>query len=627
MNIKLKKTIIPFILMLIFNLSVYSIFNLNYGAGMHPHIGIIFISGLLFGPYGALGASLGNLICDLFRGYSLIVSLISFIITFGVSLLTYKLWYEQSRNRTVITKPKLNNTAQFIYFIIIIIVSASIYAIAHQEIFLMFAPDTRVIIYNIGFRYWLNFINSSFIMGIVGIWISQKIDFVHVPQKSEREINKKLYYALGILLVISVIGSATTDYLLISVETLLIIVLLYSYLSKPIVCEVKEIDTHSISEKIMNNFLVATLIILIFAYIISGDSSLTKSVVRILPMQIDEIESSIMIFADLLLAVFLIPSLGVLRYIENTVIKPITKFSQIEEFINEGDKIESEGLLKTYAEYDNEENEIGDLARSYTELIQHNNNYIENIREIEGERERIRTELNIAEKIQRANLPTICIENEKYQVYGYSEPAKEVGGDFFDYYAIDDENLLIAIGDASGKGIPAALLSSVTQSLIKQKAKSTRDPSKILESLNNQLCENNPELMFITLWLGIYNEKTNKLRYSNAGHAHPFIKENGEFKKLEVDNGIAIGILENFEYKSKEISIEDVLFLYSDGITDARNSKNDFYGEDNLIEFLNNADFTKNMVDDLLNNINEFTKGEEQYDDMTVLALVKKKED
>ena len=113
-----------------------------------------------------------------------------------------------------------------------------------------------------------------------------------------------------------------------------------------------------------------------------------------------------------------------------------------------------------------QKNEIGTLARSYTELINHNNHYIENIHEIEGEKERIKTELDIATKIQAANLPTEAIIHDDYTVNGYSQPAKEVGGDFFDYYMIDEDNLAIVIGDVSGKGVPAAILSMISQVMI-----------------------------------------------------------------------------------------------------------------------------------------------------------------
>ena len=327
-----------------------------------------------------------------------------------------------------------------------------------------------------------------------------------------------------------------------------------------------------------------------------------------------------LIITDVIIIIFFIPGIIILKYIENKVIDPISSFSEIEGFIKENEKIESEGLVEIYSKYVNEKNEIGTLARSYTDLINHNNNYIENIREIEGEKKRIEAELDIATKIQAANLPTEAIVNEDYTVYGYSRPAKEVGGDFFDYYQLDDENLAIAIGDASGKGVPAAILAMICQVMIKQLLKSELDPSKVLYSLNNQLCENNPESMFITLWLGIYNKTTKKLTFSNAGHNPPLIKENGEFKYLNINSGIVLGIMEDFDYVKEEIAMANEIVLYTDGITDANNANNELYS-DRLLNFFNEFKSDDDPILPLLDDLSEFTKGEEQFDDMTLLYL------
>ena len=329
-----------------------------------------------------------------------------------------------------------------------------------------------------------------------------------------------------------------------------------------------------------------------------------------------------LIITDVIIILFFIPGIIILKYIEDKVFKPILSFSEIEGFIKENEKIESDGLVEIYSKYINEQNEIGTLARSYTELIKHSNNYIENIREIEGEKERINTELNIATKIQAASLPTEALENDDFIIDGHSQPAKEVGGDFFDYYNLDDDNLAIVIGDASGKGVPAALFAMITQVVIKQILKHNRDPSKVLYLLNNQLTENNPESMFLTLWLGIYNKKTKKLTFSNAGHNPPLIKENGKFKYLTIDTGIVLGIVEDFDYVLEEIDLTNQLVVYTDGITDANNENDEMYGEDRLLTFFNGFESDENPIVPLLNDIQNFTKNTKQYDDMTLLFLM-----
>ena len=280
-------------------------------------------------------------------------------------------------------------------------------------------------------------------------------------------------------------------------------------------------DSKSIPEEIMNLFQLSLLSVIFLGIIISYDHNIITAISNLLPLNVNEVIISMMLLMDILLLIFFIPSLAVLRYVEIKVIEPILSFARIEDFIHENEKIESDGLVEIYSRYISDETEIGTLARSYTDLINFNNNYIENIREIEGEKERIKAELNIAYRIQAANLPKEGIFNEYYSVNGYSQPAREVGGDFFDYYELDDDHLAIVIGDASGKGVPAAILAMISQVMIKQMLKNTRDPSEILYLLNNQLCENNSESMFITLWIGIYNKTTKQLTFSNAGHNPP----------------------------------------------------------------------------------------------------------
>ena len=328
-----------------------------------------------------------------------------------------------------------------------------------------------------------------------------------------------------------------------------------------------------------------------------------------------------LILTDIIIIFSFIPGMIILRYTEKRVIQPISSFSEIEKFIKENEKIESEGLVKLYSNYLNEKNEIGTLAKSYTDLINHNNNYIENIQEIEGEKERIKAELDIASKIQDANLPHEAIKNEDYYITGYSHPAKEVGGDFFDYYELDDGNLAIVIGDVSDKGVPAALVAMITQVMIKQTLNHERDPSKVLYLINNQLYKNNPESMFVSLWLGIYNKNTKKLIFSNAGHTLPLIKEDNQFKYLDINSGIILAILEDFEYETEEITLSDELILYTDGITDATDGNDECYGEDRLLAFFNKFKSDDDPIIPLLNDIDDFIGKQEQFDDMTLINL------
>ena len=616
MNDKIKKIIIPFVLMMILDLGIYYLHHgSNFGGGLSPHVGLLVILGLLFGPYGALGAVIGNLICDMIRGYYPSLSLLSAVFSFGISYLGYKLWYDSYKGRSEVSRPKLNNTSNVILFFGIILICGVLYSLIHGKLFYLLYPDTISITTLIELRYFLNFINSSALFGIIGIWLSNKINFVHIPEKSEKKFNLKLYKILGTLLILSLVLTLVMDYTIkmnhyrILIELIIIGILLFSYLRKPITSDIYTEDYDSIPEDIMNIFLLTTLFMVIFGIIV------------VLPINRTEVVLSMMCFIDILLLIFLIPSLTVLKYIERKVIEPILSFAKIEEFIHENEKIESDGLVKIYSKYINEKTEIGTLARSYTELIKFNNNYIENIHKIEGEKERIKAELEIATKIQAANLPTEPITTNNYLVDGYSKPAKEVGGDFFDYYELDNENLAIVIGDASGKGVPAAILAMTTQVLVKQLLKTEKDPSKVLYLLNNLLCENNSETMFMTLWLGIYNKKTKKLIFSNAGHEPPLVKKNNKFIFPTIDSGIVLGIMEDYEFLTEEKDLSQEIVLYTDGITDANNDENEMYGKDNLSKFFNKFKNDNEPITPLLNDIEKFTKDTEQFDDMTLLYL------
>ena len=325
--------------MLIFNLgSYYFMMGENFGEGFSPHVGLLAISGLLFGPYGAIGSVLANTICDLIRGYNLGLTITSEILSLGISLLAYKLWYEPLKSRPIINKPKLNNTSSIFLFLGIVIVCSLLFALINKKLFYLMHPETVSINIQIGIRYFINFINSGFIFGIIGIWISRRIDFVHVPEKSKRKLNKKLYQIIGIVLAISTLTILITDYYfnisktIILVEAIFLTFLIFLYTTKPITVKISEITFNSIPEKIMNIFLLATLIIVILGMVISLDHTFITAVDEILPIDFYEVKLSIMIFIDILLIIFFIPSVAVLKYVEHEVIYPITLFSKIEKY-------------------------------------------------------------------------------------------------------------------------------------------------------------------------------------------------------------------------------------------------------------------------------------------------------
>ena len=629
MKSKFKNFIIPFILMMLFNLGYYYlVLAPNFGQELNPHLGILFIAGLFFGPYGSLGAAVANLICDITRGYSLPSALTSTIISFVTSYFAYKLWYTKNSEKFPNTKPRLNNTSSLAFLIVLVIICATLYSTLITNITEIFYPETFGNTYHIGLQYFTNFVNFGFLSSIICILISGVKDFSYTPKLSKKTFNEKRYDLVYILIIIVLSLNIILDYTFNNYEitlisTVMLILLIFIYSRKPIT-KIDKIKYISIPERIMKYFILLTLFMLIIdiLIIVTPVWHMIIDLLHFIAVNQQYLISLLILDGGIIL--FFIPALILLGFVENKVINPIKSFSKIESFIKKDKKIETERLLELYSDYINQDDEIGVLSRSYTNLINYNNEYIENVKHLESERQKITTELNIAHNIQLSTLPNNNIDNEYTKIRGYCKAAKEVGGDFYDYYEIDEDNTMIVIGDASGKGIPAAIFTMITQNSINVLIKNELDPAEVLNNTNNQICERNSEMMFITLFLGIYNNKKHTLTYANAGHNPPIIKNKDKFSFIDIDSEIVMGVLEDYEYKNHEITLDDEIILYTDGITDAQNSSQELYGEERLLNHLN-AQKSDIVVDSLINDINNFTKNEEQFDDMTLLVMKVKK--
>ena len=217
-------------------------------------------------------------------------------------------------------------------------------------------------------------------------------------------------------------------------------------------------------------------------------------------------------------------------------------------------------------------------------------------------------------------------EHKDLDVWAQIRPAREVGGDFYDFFMIDDRYFAFVIADVSGKGVPAALLMAVAKTLIKARTQDTRMTSHIVEGTNNELSENNEDCMFITAFFGIIDAKTGVLTYTNAGHNPPFlIKANGTSEVMAGIHGPMIGAMEGIQYEQSEVQldVDDKLLLYTDGVTEAFNSNGEAYGEDRLEAFVRTHGQlgTKYLVTKLAHEVDEFVGDEEQSDDITIFCM------
>ena len=247
-------------------------------------------------------------------------------------------------------------------------------------------------------------------------------------------------------------------------------------------------------------------------------------------------------------------------------------------------------------------------------------------------RQRIETELNVATQIQSDMLPRIFPafpERREFDIYASMTPAKEVGGDFYDFFLVDEDHLAMVIADVSGKGVPAALFMVIAKTLLKNAVQMGSSPRQALEKVNNQLCENNEAEMFVTVWLGVYEISTGHLTAANAGHEYPAIRRaGGRFELFKEPHGFVLAGMENARYREYEleIGVGDTLFLYTDGVTEATDGANTLYGTDRMLAALNrNCELDpERLLHEVKADLDGFVGAAPQFDDITMLSLQRK---
>ena len=244
--------------------------------------------------------------------------------------------------------------------------------------------------------------------------------------------------------------------------------------------------------------------------------------------------------------------------------------------------------------------------------------FIAHISAITAEKERIGAELNVATQIQADMLPRIFPpfpERPEFDIYASMTPAKEVGGDFYDFFLVDDDHLALVIADVSGKGVPAALFMVIAKTLLKNAAQTGLSPRAVLEKVNNQLCENNEAEMFVTVWLGVYEISTGRLTAANAGHEYPAIQRaDGAFELYRDRHGFVLAGMENARYREYELEL---------GVAEATDGANTLYGTDRMLSALNRGRgrMPEELLRDMKADIDRFVGGAPQFDDITMLAI------
>ena len=255
--------------------------------------------------------------------------------------------------------------------------------------------------------------------------------------------------------------------------------------------------------------------------------------------------------------------------------------------------------------------------------------YIQKIVDISSQKERMETELNIATEIQAGTLPKnfpLYPERKEFDVYASMDPAREVGGDFYDIFLIDDDHLALVVGDVSDKGVPAALFMMITKALIKTGTPGEVSPADILEKVNNQLADADINEMFVTVWLGILTISTGEMVTANAGHEDPFIRSrDGEFALKKSPHGLVLGSMKNMKYNNEKIILApgDLLFMYTDGLAEATNSDGKRWGLDSVTKALNDHKTSSpaELLQEIKTDADAYVGDAKQFDDLTMLAI------
>ncbi|MBR1751157.1 MAG: SpoIIE family protein phosphatase [Ruminococcus sp.] len=322
------------------------------------------------------------------------------------------------------------------------------------------------------------------------------------------------------------------------------------------------------------------------------------------------------------LAVLVLATVGAL-VVAGRIVKPIERMTKrIDEISGTDLAFEMDDSYKT-------KDEIEVLAQAFATLSKRIRDYIDQITTITAEKERIGAELELATKIQADMLPNIFPafpERAEFDIFATMTPAKEVGGDFYDFFLIDDDHLGMVMADVSGKGVPAALFMMMSKILVNNFAQMGGSPAKVLEQTNAQICKNNDEEMFVTVWFGVLEISTGKITAANAGHEYPIIKKaDSSFELFKDKHGFVIGGMDSMKYKEYEFTLErgGTLFLYTDGVAEATNAKNELFGTDRMLEALNseaNAS-PKTLLDNMKQAVDEFVGDVPQFDDLTMLGV------
>ena len=317
------------------------------------------------------------------------------------------------------------------------------------------------------------------------------------------------------------------------------------------------------------------------------------------------------------------------RRMKRAIVRPINAISEAAEAYTADHKAGTTATEHFAALNIRTGDEIENLSLTMADMERDMAEYVDQLTAVTAEKERIGTELALANKLQAAMLPNVFPafpDRPEIDLYASMDPARAVGGDFYDFYFIDEDHLCLTVADVSGKGIPAALFMMITKVILQSCAMLGKSPAEILTLSNEAICSKNPEDMFVTVWLGILEISTGKLTAANAGHEYPVIRQpGGGFALYKDPHSLVVGGLPETRYREYTVQLEPgaKLFLYTDGVPEATDGQNELFGAERMVQALNRqpAAAPEEVLRNVRQAVDGFVKEAEQFDDLTMLCI------
>ena len=352
--------------------------------------------------------------------------------------------------------------------------------------------------------------------------------------------------------------------------------------------------------------------------LICADTSVEKVTV--------EIASSVFRQVLLMSAIYLITTVSLFLFLNQMVLRRVLRLESLVRRYSQGkDPAVAVDILSGKKQDD----ELGSLSEEIASMITELDDYMLNLQKITAEKERISAELNVAAQIQADMLPRIFPvfpTYKEFDIYASMSPAKEVGGDFYDFFIVDEDHLALVIADVSGKGVPAALFMVIAKTLVKNRTLIGEAPSDVLYNVNDQLCEGNDAALFVTVWLAVIDLNTGEVLEVNAGHEYPAIcRAGGSYELIRTKHSPAVAIFEGLKFRQTSFKMNpgDTLFVYTDGVTEATNAHNELFGDARLLEALNKNPEAgpEELLPAVRQSIDAFVGDAPQFDDITMLGF------